>query len=68
MSQLCHALSGVLRQHLSMMPMSAVTVQKEATLLFVLELCLTAVQAIPEFKSEQASRPNQAYQTAGFHD
>ena len=50
------------------MPMSAVTVQKEATLLFVLELCLTAVQAIPEFKSEQASRPNQAYQTAGFHD
>ena len=53
-SQLCHALAGVLRQHTSVVLMPVVSPETEAILLFVLELCFSAVQAISEFKDQVA--------------
>ena len=50
LSQLCHALGGVLRQHTSAVLMPVVAPQPQSTLLFVLDLCLSAVKSIHEFK------------------
>jgi hypothetical protein len=49
-SQLCHALAGVLRQYTSVVLMPVVAPETEAILLFVLELCFSAILAISEFK------------------
>jgi hypothetical protein len=60
-SQLCHALAGVLRQHTG-----AMAVVSETAVLTVLELCLAAVEAIPLFREQVRASALACRQWAGM--